>query len=203
MEHKSSTFISDLAAHVLAVAKSDFEGQKKLGDRTIAQLDEHGLNWQPEPESNSISVIVKHMSGNMVSRWTDFPHADGEKPGRNRDDEFVDDIPSLAQLQEVWEKGWAVLFNALNGLKPEDLLLEVTIRGQPHTVLQAIHRQISHYGYHVGQLVYVAKAYKSTEWQTLSIAKGRSAKFNEEMLLRQTNAPNTSLPSSTPRDVSR
>jgi len=192
----------DLALHVLETSVSDFNGQKKLGDAAIAQLDEHGVNWTPDPESNSAAVIVKHMSGNMISRWTDFLNADGEKPGRNRDDEFVDDVSGLAQLREIWEQGWAVLFDALNGLKPEDLLRRVAIRGQPHTVLQAIHRQISHYGYHVGQLVYVAKAYKSSDWSTLSIAKGESSKFNDKMR-NQTNAPNTSLPSNTPREVNR
>nr|WP_240702789.1 DUF1572 family protein [Cohnella luojiensis] len=105
----------------------------------------------------------------------------GEKPDRNRDDEFVDDIEGLAQLMQLWEKGWAVLFDSLEELTPDDLLRTVTIRGQAHSVLQAIHRQISHYGYHVGQIVYVAKANKSADWQTLSIAKGGSGKFNESL----------------------
>lgn len=170
-----------LEQHMLETSIADFRSQKSLGDRAISQLDEAGIRWSPEPESNSIAIIVKHVSGNMISRWTDFLTSDGEKPNRNRDDEFADDIASLESLNQVWEKGWAVLFHALEQLKPEDLLRTVTIRGQAHTVVQAIHRQLSHYGYHVGQLVYVAKAYRSANWQTLSIAKGGSDKFNKEL----------------------
>ncbi|RKP55192.1 DUF1572 domain-containing protein [Cohnella endophytica] len=172
---------NNVARHVLETSIADFISQKALGDRSLAQLDEAGLNWSPEPESNSVVVIVKHMSGNMVSRWTEFLTSDGEKPNRNRDDEFVDDLESREQLLEIWEQGWSVLFGALEALKPEDLLREVKIRGQAHTVLQAIHRQISHYGYHIGQIVYAAKAYKSEGWQTLSIAKGKSGAFNDRM----------------------
>lgn len=170
-----------LAKHVLDTTIADFKSIKSLGDRAIAQLDASALSWTPDPESNSIAVIVKHVAGNMISRWTDFLTSDGEKPDRNRDDEFVDDIADMDSLNAIWEKGWAVLFEALDGLKPEDLLRTVTIRGQAHSVLQAIHRQISHYGYHVGQIVYVAKANKSAEWQTLSIPKGGSDKFNANM----------------------
>jgi len=171
----------DLAAHALETSIADFRSQKKLGDRAMAQLDGAGFLWRPGPESNSVAVIVKHMAGNMISRWTDFLRADGEKPDRDRDGEFVDDAPDPARVKERWEQGWAALFGALESLMPEDLTKEVAIRGQPHTVLQAIHRQISHYGYHVGQIVYVAKAYKSAGWHTLSIAKGGSAGFNSKM----------------------
>lgn len=170
-----------LAMHVLETTIAGFRSVKVLGDRAIAQLQEDGLHWTPEVDSNSVAVIVKHVAGNMVSRWTDFLTSDGEKPDRNRDKEFEDDISDLVNLKALWEKGWAVLFHALEALQPEDLLQTVTIRGQDHTVMQAIHRQISHYSYHVGQIVYVAKAHKSAEWQTLSIAKGGSDKFNESM----------------------
>jgi hypothetical protein len=170
-----------LAKHVLEASIADFKGLKSLGDRAITQLDEDGISWAPDAESNSVAVIVKHVSGNMISRWTDFLTSDGEKPDRNRDDEFVDDVADMESLKAIWEKGWAVVFHALDGLQPEDLLRTVTIRGQAHTVLQAIHRQICHYGYHVGQIVYVAKANKSAEWQTLSIPKGGSEKFNVKM----------------------
>jgi hypothetical protein len=170
-----------LAQHFIETSIADFKGQKLLGDRALSQLDDSGVAWSPDSESNSISVIVKHVAGNMISRWTDFLTSDGEKPNRNRDDEFVDDIPDMAGLKEIWEQGWAVLLHALEDLTPEDVFRTVTIRGQAHTVLQAIHRQISHYGYHVGQIIYVAKAHKSAEWQTLSIAKGGSDKFNEGM----------------------
>ncbi|KIL37175.1 hypothetical protein SD71_00040 [Cohnella kolymensis] len=173
-----------LAKHVLETAIAEFNGVKSLGDRAMAQLDASGMFWTPEPESNSIAVIVKHMAGNMISRWTDFLTSDGEKTDRNRDEEFVDDIADTDTLKALWEKGWAVVFEALNGLQPEDLLRTVTIRGKAHTVLQAIDRQISHYSYHAGQIVYAAKANKSAEWQTLSIPKGGSDKFNEKMKVR-------------------
>lgn len=170
-----------LAAHLLETCVATFRSQKILGDKTFAQLDDAGLFWAPEPESNSVAVIVKHVSGNMVSRWTDFLTTDGEKPGRNRDEEFADDLTERSQVLGAWEQGWDALFGALAALKPEDLSRTVTIRGEPHSVVQAIQRQVSHYGYHVGQIVYAAKAYKSADWQTLSIARNRSAAFNEAM----------------------
>jgi hypothetical protein len=164
---------NELANNVLETSISVFRSQKTLGDLSISQLDEESLHWAPDKESNNIAIIVKHLSGNMLSRWTDLLTTDGEKPNRNRDDEFVDDIETLASLMETWKKGWSVLFDALEALQPEDLLRTITIRGQDHTIIQAINRQISHYGYHVGQIVYIAKAYKSAEWQTLSIAKSK------------------------------
>lgn len=173
-----------LAAHLLDACIATFQSQKKLGDKTFAQLDDAGLFWTPEPESNSVAVIVKHVSGNMVSRWTDFLTTDGEKPGRNRDDEFIDDFADRSQVLDAWERGWAALLGALTALKPEDLSRTVMIRGKPHSVVQAIQRQVSHYGYHVGQIVYAAKAYKSADWQTLSIARNKSAAFNEAMKRR-------------------
>ncbi|MFB9325510.1 DUF1572 family protein [Paenibacillus aurantiacus] len=168
----------DLASHVLAQSIQDFRGQKKLGDKSLSQLPEAGFRWTPEPESNSIAIMINHLHGNMLSRWTDFLTTDGEKPSRNRDAEFEDDGADAAELLARWEQGWAALLGALEALTPEDLLQTVTIRGEAHTVVQAIHRQISHYGYHVGQLVYVAKAYRSSAWQTLSIPKGGSNAFN-------------------------
>jgi hypothetical protein len=158
-----------LAQHYLESSIAGFKGQKLLGDRALSQLDDCGIALSPDPESNSIAVIVKHVAGNMISRWTDFLTTDGEKPNRNRDD------------RNLGTRLGGVLFHALEDITPEDLLRTVTMRGQAHTVLQAIHRQISHYGYHVGQIVYLAKAYKSAEWQTLSVAKGGSDRFNEEM----------------------
>ncbi|TYP78040.1 uncharacterized protein DUF1572 [Paenibacillus methanolicus] len=168
----------DLAEHVLAQSRSDFQGLKKLGDKSLAQLPEAGFRWRPEPESNNIAIIINHLHGNMLSRWTDFLTTDGEKPGRNRDAEFEDDDAPSSELLAKWEQGWAALLGTLTTLTPDDLLRTVTIRGEAHTVVQAIHRQISHYGYHVGQLVYAAKAYRSSAWQTLSIPKGGSNAFN-------------------------
>jgi hypothetical protein len=171
----------DLAAHVLELSVRDFQGIKKLGDKAIAQLPDDGLHWAPEPESNSIAVIINHLSGNMISRWTDFLTTDGEKANRNRDTEFENDGAGREELLRRWESGWSVLLGTLESLKPADLTATVRIRGEAHTVIQAIHRQIAHYGYHVGQIVYIAKAYRSDAWETLSIAKGGSAAFNAGM----------------------
>ena len=169
------------AIHYLETCIATFKSQKKLADRAMAQMEDKGFFWAPEPESNSVAVIVKHVAGNMTSRWTDFLTTDGEKPNRNRDDEFVDGFTDKQQVLDLWEKGWSVLLVTLSELKPEHLLSTVKIRDEPHTVIQAIQRQISHYGYHVGQIVYAAKAYQSADWNTLSIAKNASARFNASM----------------------
>lgn len=170
-----------LAEHYLETSLAAFKSQKKLADRAMAQLDEAGMFWVPEPESNSVAIIVKHVAGNMISRWTDFLTTDGEKPSRNRDDEFVDGFTNKQQALDVWQQGWNVLLETIAGLTPDDLFRTVTIREEPHSVIQAIQRQISHYGYHVGQIVYAAKAYRSAQWTTLSIAKNASAQFNAQM----------------------
>lgn len=150
---------------------SDFEGIKKLGDKAMAQLNDETINYTPDAESNSIAIIVKHMHGNMLSRWTDFLTTDGEKPNRQRDEEFEGGLPSLAELLRLWEEGWGLVLSTIEGLTEADVLRTVTIRREPHSVLQAIQRQISHYGYHVGQIVYAAKLIRSSEWNTLSIPK--------------------------------
>lgn len=170
-----------LAAYALELAIASFKGTKKLGDGALSQLQEEHIHWRPEPESNSAVAIVQHMAGNMISRWTDFLTTDGDKPGRDRDAEFEDAVLDKGELLALWERGWAVLFGALEALRPEDVLRTVTIRGEPHTVLQAIHRQLTHYSYHTGQLVYIVKATRSAQWRTLSIAKGKSREFNERM----------------------
>jgi len=173
----------DLARQVLDQSVKDFEGLKQLGDRAIGQLPAQGFQWRPEPESNSIGIIIRHMSGNMISRWTDFLTSDGEKPYRNRDTEFEgfgEEDGAPASILARWEQGWAVLLDTLRSLTPDDVLRTVTIRSEPHTVLQAIHRQIAHYGYHVGQIVYAAKAFQSSNWQSLSIPKGGSEAFNRQ-----------------------
>jgi hypothetical protein len=152
-----------------------FKGTKKNVEQAIAQLPDEDLHWQPDPESNSIAIIMKHMAGNMVSRWTDFLTSDGEKPDRNRDGEFIDDLTSRAQLVAFWERGWTCTFNALEALKPEDLEKTVYIRSEAHSVPLAIIRQVAHYGYHAGQIVYVAKHRAGSDWQTLSIPRNRQA----------------------------
>ena len=159
-----------------------FKSVKSLGDQTISQLSEEELHWTYNNESNSVAIIVKHISGNMVSRWTDFLSSDGEKEDRNRDDEFIDDISTESELMSVWEKGWSVLIDTLTGLKQEDLLKTIYIRGESHLVIDAIERQMAHYAYHVGQIVYIGKQLKDNKWNSLSIPRGRSEEYLKEML---------------------
>ncbi len=159
----------------------EFQGIKKLGDRTMEQLSYDELKWQLSSESNNIAIIVKHLSGNMMSRWTDFLTSDGEKSWRNRDEEFEGTYSSKEELLDAWEKGWEVVLSTIEGLTENDLLKTITIRGEGHSVLQAIHRQISHYGYHIGQIVYVGKQVKNEKFTSLSIPKG----FSEQFLLEK------------------
>jgi len=146
---------------------------KMLGERTITQLDDAALHWQYNEESNSIAIIIKHLWGNMLSRWTDFLTTDGEKTWRKRDNEFEDELPDRAALMARWEEGWACLFHALDSLTLEDMDKIVFIRNEAHTIMEAINRQLAHYSYHVGQIVYVGKMIKNDDWQTLSIARNR------------------------------
>ena len=160
---------------VLGSLRQRFRQVKETGERAIAQLSIDDLRWSPDEVSNSIAVIIQHLHGNMLSRWTDFLTSDGEKPWRERDREFESDGNLAAEeLMQRWEAGWACLFAALDGLKPADLTREVVIRGQPLTVIDALHRQLAHCSDHVGQIVWIAKARKGKEWQTLSIARGQS-----------------------------
>lgn len=159
-----------------------FKSVKSLGDKTISQLSEDDIHWRSNEESNSVAIIVKHLSGNMISRWTDFLHSDGEKSYRNRDQEFDDTISSKTELISISEKGWNVLFGTLNSLGEQDLLKRVYIRGESHSVIDAIERQMSHYSYHVGQIVYIGKQIKNDNWQSLSVPKGKSEEFLQQML---------------------
>jgi uncharacterized damage-inducible protein DinB len=154
---------------------------KKLGERAIAQCPDEGLFTAIDAESNSIAIIVKHMAGNMRSRWTDFLTTDGEKPDRNRDTEFEDAPKTRVALMELWERGWKYVFDALQPLREEDLARKVTIRAEPHSVMQAINRQIAHYCYHVGQIVYLTRHFAGNQWQTLTVPKKKSAEFNARM----------------------
>ncbi len=168
-----------LAQHYLTDALQTFRDSKKLAERACAQVSDKDFFATLDPESNSIAVNLKHMAGNMLSRWTDFLTTDGEKPNRERDMEF-EMLPGTTkdELFAFWKKGWQCLFAAIEPLGPDDLLRTVLIRGQKHTVMQAINRQIAHYSYHVGQIVYLAKHFKSSEWQTLSVPRNKSAEFN-------------------------
>ncbi len=156
-----------------------FEYYKLLGEKTIEQLSDEALFLQYNNESNSIAVIVKHLSGNMLSRWTDIFNSDGEKSWRNRDAEFEGDIKTRAELMGLWNNGWKCFIDTLNSLSDEDLEKTIYIRNQGHTVLDAINRQLAHYPYHIGQIVYIGKMY-SKNWKSLSIPKGKSNEFNAE-----------------------
>lgn len=165
----------------LKAVRERFKTIKADGDKAIAQLDIEQLHWAFNEESNSIAVIVKHVSGNMISRWTDFLTTDGEKTTRNRDEEFIDSIDTKEELLTIWEKGWQVFLDSLLSLTEMDLMAYVFIRGQQHTVIDAIERQMAHYAAHVGQIIYVGKQIKGEEWKTLSIPRGQSQLFTEAM----------------------
>lgn len=165
----------------LASAIGIFKQYKELGTNAMQQLPSEGFYWKPEPESNSIYLIVKHLHGNMKSRWTDFLTSDGEKPWRERDAEFEEELLSDEDIITLWDDGWKVLFETLESLNETQLSEIVYIRSEAHSVLEAINRQIAHYSYHVGQIVYIAKAIKSSSWQSLSIPKKKSADFNKKM----------------------
>ena len=152
---------------------------KALAERAFDQIDEEQLHWAPDPEDNSVATLVKHLAGNMRSRWSDFLTTDGEKPDRARDQEFEDTLDAERNdILKTWERGWTCVFSALESLGPDDLEKAVTIRGREHTVLQAIDRQLAHYAYHVGQIVFLARMLAGPErWRTLSIARGQSQQY--------------------------
>lgn len=158
-----------------------FRYYKQLADRAMEQVRDEDLFTVLDCEANAIAVVVKHMAGNMRSRWTDFLNSDGEKPTRNRDSEFVDPPPTRAALMEMWEGGWACMFGALQPLTDADLTRTITIRGEEHSVMQAVNRQVAHYSYHVGQIVLLAKHFASERWQSLSVPRNRSAEFNRQV----------------------
>ncbi len=168
-----------LAKHYLEESLRSFRSYRKLAEKAFAQVSDEEFFVTLDAESNSIAVIIKHMTGNMFSRWTDFLTTDGEKPTRQRDMEFViTPETTRADLLEVWERGWQCVFDAIEPLQPEDLSRKVFIRGEEHTVLEAINRQQTHYASHIGQIIFLAKHLKSSEWKTLSIPRNRSAEFN-------------------------
>jgi hypothetical protein len=171
--------VPDVAARYLDEAHRQMRGHKRLAEGAMAQLKDHELFLTLDAESNSIAIIVKHMAGNMRSRFTTFLTSDGEKPDRHRDQEFeLDATTTRGDLTTWWEEGWARVFSTIEGLTPDDVMRTVTIRGEPHSVLQAINRQIAHYAYHTGQIVFLAKHFRSSKWRTLSIARGKSEEFN-------------------------
>jgi Protein of unknown function (DUF1572) len=162
-----------------------FRQSKKLAERAMEQVTEEQLFTPLDPETNSIAIIIKHLSGNMRSRWTDFLTTDGEKADRNRDVEFIDPPPTRQALLNTWEDGWGRLFDALGLLSEADLVRVVTIRGEPHSVMQAINRQVSHYGLHVGQIVLLARHFAGPRWKSLSVPRNQSMEFNRRMASEQ------------------
>jgi hypothetical protein len=174
--------LSEIGALYIDEAFRSLRGHKRLADDSIAQLSDVQFFAVLDAESNSVAVMVKHMAGNMRSRFTDFLTTDGEKPDRNRDQEFIMAAEATrAQILAAWEQGWHLVFEALNGINPEDLERMITIRAEPHTVLQAINRQAAHSAYHVGQIAFLARHWKGAEWKTLSVPKGQSEQFNAKM----------------------
>ncbi|MBP6185643.1 MAG: DUF1572 domain-containing protein [Saprospiraceae bacterium] len=163
----------------LESAKKQFAYYKSLGEKTFAQIPDDALFWQINPESNSIAMVVHHLWGNMMSRWTDFLTTDGEKEWRDRDAEFENRISSRSELMAHWNEGWDCLFSALNELTEDDLAHVVYIRHEGHTVIEAINRQLAHYPYHIGQIVFIGKLISADKWTSLSIPKGQSQTFNE------------------------
>ena len=168
-----------MTTNYLESARKQFEYYKTLGERSIAQLSDEELFWQYNPESNSIGIIVKHLWGNMLSRWTDFLTSDGEKEWRQREAEFDADIKDQQELMEKWNAGWACLFTALDGLNEDNFDTTIYIRNMGHTVVEAINRQMAHYAYHVGQMTYIARMIKGADWQSLSIPRGESTAYNQ------------------------
>src|SRR5687768_17266773 len=169
----------DLGSEFICAIVNAFEANKRLADRAVEQLPEEKLHIALDENTNSIAVIMKHVAGNLISRWTDFLTSDGEKPGRNRDDEFVDSFRSRAELLETWERGWVVLLTTLKSLTPADLEKTVLIRGEPHTVPLALSRSLGHTCYHIGQIVQIARIHAGEKWNTLTIPRGGSEQFNQ------------------------
>jgi uncharacterized damage-inducible protein DinB len=167
------------SADFLAAIINAFEANKRLADRAVEQVPDEKLHLALDEHTNSIAVIMKHIAGNLTSRWTDFLTTDGEKPWRNRDDEFVDTFRSRAELLEYWERGWVALLTTLKSLNPEDLAKSVTIRGEPHSVPLALARSLGHTCYHIGQIVQLARHHAGDKWNTLTIPKGGSEQFNK------------------------
>lgn len=181
-------------ADYLDEVRRSFRGYKRLADGGLAQLSDQEFFQLPDPESNCAAQLVKHMAGNLRSRWLNFLTTDGEKPDRNRDQEFIlTEADTRADLMRRWEASFKIVFDTVASLKPEDFVKTVTIRGEPHTILQAINRSLMHTAYHVGQILYVGKHLRGAEWTVLSIPKGKSEEFNrmkpEDRMVKLPNRP--------------
>lgn len=161
----------------------EFKAMKETGERAMNQIKDEDFFYQPNRDTNSIAIIIRHLSGNMLSRWTDFLTTDGEKEWRKRDEEFEEVFyTDKDDLMDRWDKGWKCVFDAVGSLTPEDLTKTIYIRKEPHTVIGAINRQLTHYSFHIGQIVYMAKYLARENWNSLSIPKGKSKEFNEKLM---------------------
>lgn len=170
--------LSDKLGQLVIDAAIDmFRSQKRMADRAIEQVTFEQLRFQPDPETNSAAIIMKHLAGSMRSRWTDFLTSDGEKPWRDRDDEFVDRYKDEKELLRDWEAGWSILFKTMEGLSPKDLTTTVLIRDEPESVIGVINRQLAHYGYHLGQLVWLCRAQAGENWSILTVPKGGASEL--------------------------
>ncbi len=167
-----------LEKDIIRIIRQNFNSYKVLADRTFVQLSEQNFHYKPDETANSVAIIIKHMNGNLKSRFTDFFTTDGEKPDRNRDMEFNEDNSTKGVLLNDWENSWKILFDLMNTLTPEDLSKKITIRTEEHSVLEALNRQVAHYAYHVGQIVFLGKLILKEQWINLSIARGKSQEFN-------------------------
>ena len=176
---------NEIVANYHKDAVQTFRNYKKLAERAIEQVSDDEFFAAIDAEANSIAVVVKHIAGNSISRWSDFLTTDGEKPDRDRDSEFEIEKESRESLMAFWERGWQMLFDNLEPLTLDDFSKTITIRGQQHTVVEAINRQLTHYAYHVGQIVLLAKHFRSSDWKTLSVPKNRSADFSQFLAQKQ------------------
>ncbi len=179
----------NIASEFLNSAVASFRANKGLADKAIAQLQDDKLHIALDENTNSIAVIMRHVGGNLTSRWTDFLTTDGEKPWRNRDDEFVDSFASRQEVLAHWEEGWNRMFEALATLQPEDLSKSVTIRGEVHSVPLAIHRSLAHCAYHIGQIIMVARILAGEKWETITIPRDDSASFNKSVWAKRNDQP--------------
>ena len=171
----------EFSTDYIADSVSLFHYYKKLAERAIEQISDEEFFRQIDAESNSVAVIVKHMAGNMRSRWVDFLNSDGEKPDRNRDSEFIQHDASRAEYMRRWEEGWKIVFDALEPLTNADLGTKVFIRGEAHSVMQAVNRQVAHYAHHIGQIVFLCKHLRGTQWKNLSVPRGQSQQFTSDV----------------------
>jgi hypothetical protein len=177
----SESFISNYKSDAL----TSFRNYKKLAERAIEQVSDEEFFAAIDGEANSIGVVLKHIAGNLHSRWRDFLTTDGEKPDRDRDTEFIADGDNRESLLKFWESGWQVLFDNLEPLTDQDFARTITIRGEPHSVVEAVNRQLTHYSYHIGQIVLLAKHFRSSDWKTLSVPRNRSGEFNKHLTEKQ------------------